>query len=228
MGNKNLYNDIESLIIKLGLDRESGALIYSSLKTLYPSNIYFLGINPGGVLNQSSTILDHFRFMRQNPDFNEYSDWVWSPGGNTMPKSESILQKRIQYLLSSLAINTRYVFGSNLIFKRSKLEQEIKQNFKIWAEKCWSLHEKFLSIVDPSVIIILGNNGFEFLRKKMINNSELSYFKTDHGQGWMCKHLTGDILDKKRNIIMIPHLSRFAINNISNRPIIDWIKSILN
>ena len=72
----------------------------------------------------------------ENQEFNEYCDGVWKPAGVEKPTGGSVLQKRVQYLLSSLAINTRNVFASNLIFKRSRAESELN-NESYWPEICW-------------------------------------------------------------------------------------------
>ena len=61
-----LIQEIKHTLVSSELCNQSGALIYSSIKTLKKGDIYFLGLNPGGVPDEKSTILDHFSFMTRN------------------------------------------------------------------------------------------------------------------------------------------------------------------
>ena len=49
-----------------------------------------------------------------------------------------------------------------------------------------------------------------------------------HKQGRYCVHISGNLCGKRRHLIRIPHLSRFAINNSKHKPIIEWIRSFIN
>ena len=213
---------IESLIVNSELNNEPGSLIYSSIETLKKSNIYFLGLNPGGVPEDKFTVLEHFRFMLddKNKNFNEYCDGVWKPGGVIRTKGKAILQQRVQFLLSSLAINTRKVFASNLIFKRTRNEAELS-NIKKWAEICWAIHLRFLSSVDPSLLVVMGNFCFNFIRGKMVDTCNYNSYNSGHAN-WECEFIEGTLANKKRKLVKIPHLSRYDIK--SNPSVISWIK----
>ena len=221
---KEILEEIREIIKGSELNGVAGSLIYSSVKTIKPGQIAFYGLNPGGVPDEKSTVLDHLNFMsrEENNNFNEYCDGVWKPGGRVAPRGGATLQKRVQYLLASLAINARNVFASNLIFKRSRSESELK-NEDYWAEICWPIHKRLLSIVDPSLIIVMGNFAFNFLKNNMddIYNSE--FFESGHGD-WSCESVIGSLGNRTRKLVKIPHLSRYDIT--SHRSVIDKIKTI--
>ncbi len=97
---------------------ESGRILYSSVDTLRPGDIYLLGVNPGGDPNQ----LDCENIEQSLNELpaqltNSYVDEVWrkgqSPGGHP-------LQQQVRWLLSYLGYEPRSVCASNLIFVRSK------------------------------------------------------------------------------------------------------------
>ena len=219
-----LIKTIEHMIINSELNNQPGSLLYSSISTLSKSKLYFLGLNPGGVPDNKSTILDHLNFMTDvnNKNFNEYCDGIWKPGGIERPRGQSILQRRVQFLLSSLANNTRNVFASNLIFKRSTNEAMLN-NKNVLAEICWKIHLKFLSIVNPSLILVMGNFCFEFIRSKMINIVDYKSFVSGHAN-WECEFVKGELNEMKTKLIKIPHLSRYNI--VANHEVVDWIKLI--
>ena len=219
---------INELLISHGLANLSGSLNYSSLERTDSSPIYFLGSSPGGDPKvETRTIKEHFNYMINNPIHNEICDGIWMPGGKFKSMGRSVLQKRIQYLLASLLINPRNVFSINLIFKRFKSEDCI-EDFNMWAEKCWPLHQYFLKKVDSEFIIVLGNKSFDFVFNKMSNLSKKDELLIEHKQGRYCVHVSGNLCGKRRHLIRIPHLSRFAINNSKYKPIIEWIRSFIN
>ena len=217
-------DQIEEMLLTSPLKNEPGSLIYSSLETLRKGNLIFLGLNPGGLPDENKTILEHFQFMKriENKEFNEYCDGVWKPAGVEKPRGGSVLQKRVQYLLSSLAINTRNVFASNLIFKRTRAESDLN-NESYWAEICWKIHQKFISIIDPSLIVVMGNSPYEFINGKMKKILRTEIFNSGHGD-WNCEFSEGFLNGKKRKLIKIPHLSRYKIN--AHNDVINWIKSV--
>ena len=220
----DLIKTIEHMIINSELNNQPGSLLYSSISTLSKSKLYFLGLNPGGVPDNKSTILDHLNFMtnKNNENFNEYCDGIWKPGGIERPKGQAILQRRVQFLLSSLATNTRRVFASNLIFKRS-INEALLNDKDALAEICWKIHLKLLDVVNPSLILVMGNFCFKFIKNKMINIDDRKFFAAGHAN-WECEYVNGKLNGMKTKLIKIPHLSRYDIT--VNTKVVDWIKLI--
>ena len=62
----------------------------------------------------------------------------------------------------------------------------------------------------------------------MVNISKIDQVETGHGQGWSCKYIKGILHGRKIDLIMLPHLSRFAINKSKYQPVMHWIKSHVN
>ena len=72
---------IKQLLIKTGLNKRPGSLLYSANSTLKKGDWYFLGSNPGGAGGQfddekEDTVENHL--VRKKKDFNEYTEGVWS------------------------------------------------------------------------------------------------------------------------------------------------------
>ena len=228
MKDNQILNQLQNLLLDLGLDSLPGSLIYSSIETLNKRDIYLMGSSPGGDPNlEKNTILEHLKFMKNHPSFNEYCDGRWKPMGKVMDSGTSPLQKRVQFLLASLVVNPRNAFATNLIFARFKSENHIS-DFDLLAKKCWVVHSFLLTKVCPKLIIVLGNKSFDFVSKKIVSVSKIDQFETGHGQGWSCKYLEGILHGRKTGLIMLPHLSRFAINKIKYQPVMQWIKSHVN
>ena len=61
-----------------------------------------------------------------------------------------------------------------------------------------------------------------------INSICVSKTHIKHKQGRYCVHISGNLCGKRRHLIRIPHLSRFAINSSKHKPIIEWIRSLIN
>lgn len=61
------------------------------------------------------------------------------------------------------------MFAVNAIFVRSKGQRDLDEKEKLF-DKCWPIHQTFLSIVQPTIVLFLGNgddSAFAYLRKKV-------------------------------------------------------------
>ena len=47
-------DQVHELLVKTGLQRKSGNIIYSGYETLSPGKYYFLGMNPGGHIDDKN------------------------------------------------------------------------------------------------------------------------------------------------------------------------------
>ena len=220
-------NKLKKMIIDLGLNNEAGSLFHSSSQTLTKSNIYFMGDLDESSFVKESSILENFNTLHKKTSFNEDYQVFFNKDKKPPEKITNTLQKRIKFLLSSLTTNTTNVFATNLIFKYFKPGKKINE-FDYWAEKCWSIHEELLSTVDPEIILVLGNNSFEFVGSKMSNFLDFNSFSGNYQNQFSCRHISGDIVSKKRDLIMIPHLSKLAITQNKYKPIIKWIQKYLH
>ena len=162
-------------------------------------------------------------FSQKTDRFNEYCDGEWAPGGNKKPRGGAILQRRAQYLFGSLVGNPRHVCAANLVFVRSRNLKGLSESFHNLADKCWPFHMKLFEIVDPEVVILMGNESFEFIFSKLLDPSDITFVPSGH-HNWMCRAVTGKLEGKRRQIVCVPHLSYYAINR--HPEVVEWIKSL--
>ena len=212
------------LILQLeesGTANYPGAAIYSGDETLAKGTYLFFGLNPGGVANETETVQEHF--FRKTNRFNEYCDGEWAPGGNKRPRGGATLQRRVQHLFGSLVGNPRHICAANLVFVRSRNVMGLPEGFHSLANKCWPFHETLFEIVDPEVVLLMGNESFEFILNKISDPSNVTFVPSGHGD-WMCKAVTGVLEGKCRHVICMPHLSYYAINH--HPEVVAWIKSL--
>jgi len=200
-----------------------GETLYSSLSTLKKGDIYLMGTNPGGS--------DNYLLSKDLEDLktkttNGYIDEVWETGRGKPKAGESILQKRVQNLISKIGYDLKNVCASNLIFTKSKNLETLGYRFKDIADKCWNVHEEILKIVEPKLIIVFGNGE---------SNSPYSYLKRNYGiqdnnidlkpienNNLNAKSFTFELNGRKTHVVGLPHLSRFPIKNDE---IYSWIQN---
>ena len=173
-----------------GTANDPGAAIYSGDETLKKGKYLFFGLNPGGVANETETVQQHF--SRKTDRFNEYCDGEWAPGGNKKPRGGAILQRRAQSLFGSLVGNPRHVCAANLVFVRSRNVKGLSGGFHNLANQCWPFHRKLFEIVDPEVVLLMGNESFDFILSKISDPSNITFVPSGHGN-WMCKAATGEL-----------------------------------
>ena len=213
--------DLMSELGRTGIANKPGAAICSGDQTLKKGTYIFFGANPGGLEVETETVEEHL--SRKPEKFNEYCDGVWAPGGLKRPRGAAPLQKRLQYLLASLAQNTRDVCATNLVLVRSRNIESLSESFQSLANKCWSFHQKLLERVDPEVVLLMGNESFEFIFSKLLDPSDIIFVPSGH-DNWMCRAVTGKLEGKRRQIVCVPHLSYYAINR--HPEVVAWIKSL--
>ena len=213
-------NKIKRIILKEGLYNEMSQLINSFPKTLKKSKIYFIGDFNEGYFIKKNSILENLNELMNNKTFPKKRK-------SLIEKENYTLQKRVKFLLSSISADKTNAFVTNLIYKTLKFEDKI-DNFDYWAEKYWVIHKELLPMVDPEIILVLGNNNFEFVGSKMSNFSKFSSLHGNYKNQFSCRHLSGDIVNKKRDLIMIPDLSTLPITQNKYKPIIEWIKKYMH
>lgn len=218
---ENLIN-IGQESLKLILEYK-GEVIYSSHESIKKGDIYLLGLNPGG--EGSTTINEHLSNLITK-ETNSYLDEEWDRMINSvrtkLKKGEAPLQKRVDFLLTSLDYNTKEICASNLIFVTSKSADDINYGL---AGYCWRFHEALLEIIKPKIILCFGISdisSYAFLHS--IYQGIETRINSGHGN-WECKAFTTFMEGRKTTIIGIPHLSYYNI--IGKEIVINWIKSFL-
>ena len=205
MENKN-YQDLCNEVKKLGKKiNESGSVLYSPIDTLSKGKFYLLGINPGG--SDFESIDDQ---LKKSPgEIKSQYNTNWSESKDNT-EYRTPLQTRIISLFKNVA-DIDKICASNLIFFRSKSEEELRKNdvtFRDMEEMCWPVHQFILKIVDPEVIITFGKSPYLFV-SEMLQMEELP------GKSMQAGHSTWKIrIGQSRNgepkyIIGFPHFSRY-------------------
>lgn len=209
------------------LDKKGG-ILYSSQETLKPGPVYLLGYNPGGDPEQNLTgpTLGMCADALLTRTENEYLCGKWINGRDGQPAAgQALLQRRVNALLKAIGLNTADVCASNLIFQQSKNIREISPDK---ANACWKVHEAIIEIIQPRLIIAIGNgypSAYSYLRDRLKpseNTEDTDY--AQHGN-WKRKGFQTLIHGRNTYIAGIPHLSYYKAENKPG--LIEWLKSKL-
>lgn len=177
MAGPDVRTTILSAIRKyLGDDADkSGAVLYNGWDTLRSNNgLYIMGFNPGGAPNDSKSMIDYLNELKDNHCSYEDECWYCSVDcRNAKHFGQKPHQKRVKELAQILGHDVRKSFATNAIFVRSKKQDDLKASLKLF-EKCWKIHQIFLSIIRPKIILCLGNgersSAFALLKAKFRDN----------------------------------------------------------
>ena len=202
------------------LDGLTGKVLYSGINTLKKGPLYLLGFNPGGdPAKETMTLAEH---VTQSPSaWNEYLDAKWgAPGGGWRPPGQAPLQRRVQWLLNQLGLQTREVCASNLIFNRS-IDQARLNDWSGVADRRWPIHDWIIKLVQPHAILCLGGGKvFDYICGKG-RPAPIVSFPSGHGD-WECCATKVQLESGTVQLISVPHLSRY---NICSHPeVAAWIR----
>lgn len=155
-----------------------GAILYNGLNTLCASHgLYIMGLNPGGDPDPSETVMQSLSPERLQEEYCSYEDECWRCWADCQiegHRGNSPHQIKVKQLAEILGYNNiREVFAVNAIFFRSKNQGALGEIsiLKELFEKCWPVHQMFMSIVQPEIILCLGNgekmSAFSLLKQKL-------------------------------------------------------------
>jgi len=220
-----LKEKIIELLKSTNLHDQKGSIIYSADTTLKKGDYYFLGTNPGpNNIDYPDTILNQVNFSKEK---NEYIDGNW---GN--PKHQETIKSVFKYF----GVSLKDTFSTNASFIRSRGENDYLRN--LWKDArviFWPIHEYFLSIVQPKLIIANGNiarnlfwkkiKGSRFSDSEIDTEDKFAYKNSNHGRS--CHFFKGDLRTgnlyiQDLKVISLPHLS---FNDYSfHKSGIEWAK----
>lgn len=192
-----------------------GGVWQSGFSTLRPADIYILGYNPGG--SGGPETVEHSIKNLPGQGDNEYIVGEWG----SYAAGEHPFQRRLRFLIEALGYDLQNLPGSNLIFPQSPTSQQMNHKY---AALCWPLHEVYLEIIQPKMILTIGNGE---------SKSAFAYLKSRYGakqvervaskvSGWGCKRFSAQINGKSVTVVGVPHVSRFDPARYSD--LFDWIK----
>lgn len=184
------------------LYEKSGAVLFSPASTLRRDDVYLMGLNPGGHPDDcSGSIIDH---LSPPEGTSPYTHECWqskcedskhsrpcihlTPDGATNEAALNRHQRNAAKLHSALRAKPGEIFSANAIFGRStslaKLLAQTGFNAAHWWRHCWPVHQRFLAIVRPRMIVTLGygerTSAFGFLRRELGASSVRKFSE----QGW--------------------------------------------
>ncbi|QGX39697.1 hypothetical protein [Permianibacter aggregans] len=154
--------------IPQSLFARSGKVFYSGRNAFATrSDLYVLGVNPGGApkSHEDETIGSHTNdVLNLYPaDWSAYRDESWegaAPGTYGMAP-------RVLHLFAKLGVNPGTVPCSNLIFVRSRRENDLKSEMSNLIEMCWSFHEFAIAKLQPKAVLCFGKTAGTIVRKKL-------------------------------------------------------------
>ena len=164
-----------------------------------------IGHNPGGTPgNTEEESIEHtlrWLYVKVGNDY-LHDNWGSGVGG-------SKLQRSVQCLFSAIGADLDSTFTTNLIFFRSR--DVTRSQFVEAAPFCWKLHRRFLSIVQPELIIAFGTSAhspFSFLAQTGDSVSDWRTYDARHGD-WKIRSFSAVVEGRRRRIFGFPHLSRY-------------------
>lgn len=148
-----------------------GAVLLSSLSTLQPAPVYVMGLNPGGDPQHIATpIID---FIAPADGTSAYTHECWQPlcteaqpcrhlaeDGSTRPEFLVRHQRNMIALAATFGATPTTLFSANAVFARSTRKSTLREqtglNLWEWWAACWPVHQYFLAVVRPRLIVTLG------------------------------------------------------------------------
>jgi hypothetical protein len=222
-----LFDELLGKLEETGLADKSGALLYSSIKTLSPGPLYLLGYNPGGdPEEETKTVRAHLESIRGNLDWNEFISEKWTVRNKIRPPGEAPMQRRVQDLLAGVGLKTKEVSASNLIFVRSRVSGDLDQANRL-AIKCWPVHEFILAQVKPKAVLSIGLAAFDFVIKLAKPLSIAEPFPSGKGK-YYCRAARIRVEGLDVNLVSVPHLGERVAYDITEYPdALEWVKTKL-
>ena len=193
---KHIPSDLQC---KSGIAFFSGRAAFSKHRELY-----ILGLNPGGDSTKQAceTVAWHTsKVLNEKPDtWSEYSDESWKG----KPPGKHGIQPRILHLLKNLDLEPGEVPASNIVFERSRGVSDIA-NWRQLTEACWPFHCAVIRQLRPRVILCLGAQAGDFVRKKTRAVDQIDCFVENNDRRWKSICFTNH---EGLKVIRVSHPSR--------------------
>lgn len=226
-------DDIRSLIrarMSEEFYRKSGAVLYGPAATLARGSCYIMGLNPGGDPADIETpIIDA---VAASDGRSAYTHECWQRhcrepqpcshlrhDGSTEPSALVRHQRNVIRLTAALRGTPTSLFSANAIFGRSTALRTLKDQTgytaQQWWAACWPVHQVFLAVVRPRLIVTLGygesSSAFGLLRATA-GYPPHRRFSDDARAAW-CFDATFNVQESDAiaaTVVGVPHPSYFA------------------
>jgi hypothetical protein len=163
----------------------SGRVFYSGRSAFErPSDLYILGLNPGGDPEQMKDDMiagDIDRWLgHPSDDWSAYRDECWEgrdPGKHGM-------QPRVLDLLKKLHRSPSAVPASNVVFVRSRRERDLEAR-KGLLELCWPVHQAVIDRLGVKTVACFGQTAGRWVRGKLGAHADAGCFVEDNKRKWV-------------------------------------------
>ena len=197
------------------LHNRSGSVFYSGRGAFrQPSNIYILGLNPGGspVGQAKETIsADLIEWNKLPERWSAYADESWMG----RPPGKCGLQPRVLHLFNKLGLDPRDVPASNVVFVRSTTEASLSVEKRSLLAACWPVHERVIASLGVRTIVCLGTTAGAWVREAVSANVLFDEFRETNNRGWRSqahRNLKG------LQVLTLTHPSRADWTNVEADP----------
>ena len=187
----NEPNDHRTEILQLlnaapkGLAALPGEVFSSGWSALRPGRLYVAGLNPGAG-DMYPSLRDHVSNWTET-NFSAYTDQCWNPvcwnldcigrqhGANCPhPRGTDRHQQAVARAIQRANLDPQDVFATNAVFAKSDSAAtflpETGMRLGDAFNACWPIHEYFLSIIQPEIILSLGyakdSSAYSFFGRK--------------------------------------------------------------
>lgn len=179
-------------LIPPSLNAEPGKVFYSGRAAFAQSSqLYVLGANPGGdpINYPAETVGNHtHQVLAELPDYwSAYRDEIWE---GALPGTYG-MAPRVLHLFHQLGLQPDLVPASNLIFVRSRREEQIKERKAALAELCWAFHANVIAVLRPKVILCLGDTAGKYVRMKLGASQLIAQFIEQNNRRWKNQAFSG-------------------------------------
>lgn len=198
------------------IHNRSGAVLYSGRAAFSaPSNLYMLGLNPGGSpeKQERETVSSHIRKVLYDvPDkWSEYSDESWlgkPPGTHGM-------QPRLLHMLRQLDMKPQLVPASNVVFVRSPNGGELEREMNELMKMCWPVHKAIIDKLYIKNILCFGRDAGKWVRTCVGAEIKVDEFIENNQRGWKSEaHRAKD----GKHVITVTHPGRVEWRNVDADP----------
>ena len=179
-----MIEDFARLVPKSLMNR-SGSVFYSGRHAFdSPSELYILGLNPGGDIQDQAneTVSWHTDRVLETEQHNwsAYRDESW---GGTPPGTHR-MQRRMLYLFRRLDLNPGNVPASNLIFLRSSREDKLEGDVGDLASRCWLFHQRVIEELGVRVIVCLNGTATNRVCNQVGAHAQVDEYTERNGRRW--------------------------------------------
>lgn len=147
-----------------------------------PSDLYTLGIHPGG--DGGPSIREHIEHVlqRQPADWSDYRDMRWDgaePG-------QRPLQRNMLHLLKETGKEPHKVPSSQAVFLNALDADAFKRKYgrayEELADECWPFHKAVIDELGVKVVAVYGKRSADYVRQKLNARERVNEFNAFFGE----------------------------------------------